>query len=114
MIDVSDGLVADLGHICESSDVAARIELDLLPLSAAARAIIDSDPGIRPRLATGGDDYELLFAAPAECAKEVAALSSCLGLPITMIGEIEAGEGVRLVDGAGGTIPLKTTGYRHF
>ncbi len=114
MIDVSDGLVADLGHVCETSDVAARVELDLLPLSAAGRAIVVFNSGIRPQLATGGDDYELLFAAPAECATQISALSSRLGLPITMIGEIEPGTGVRLVDAAGRTIPLNTTGYRHF
>ena len=114
LIDVSDGLVADLDHICESSDVAARIELDSLPLSAAARAIVDLDSAIRPRLATGGDDYELMFAAPAEYASEVTALSSRLGLPITMIDKIEPGKGVHLVDAAGETIPLDITGYRHF
>jgi thiamine-monophosphate kinase len=114
MIDVSDGLVADLGHICESSDVAARIELDLLPLSLAARAIVDLDPGIRPLLATGGDDYELVFAAPAEDAGKVTALSSGLGVPITMIGEIRPGTGIHLVDGTGASLPLNTTGYRHF
>ena len=114
MIDVSDGLLADLGHICETSDVAARVALGALPLSAAARAIAAGDPGIRPRLAAGGDDYELLFAAPAETAPAIAGLSSELGLAITAIGEIEAGAGVRLVDADGRTIPLADTGYRHF
>jgi thiamine-monophosphate kinase len=114
MIDVSDGLVADLGHVCENSSVAARIELNLLPLSAAARAIVDANPGIRPRLASGGDDYELLFAAPGESTKELTALSSRLGLPITMIGEVEPGAGVQLIDADGGTILLDHTGYRHF
>lgn len=114
MIDVSDGLLADLSHICETSNVAARVELGLLPLSAAARAIVEADPGVRPSLATGGDDYELLFSAPAESAKEVTALTSRVGLPITRIGEIEPGAGVRLVDAKGRKIPLDNTGYRHF
>ena len=75
MIDISDGLLADLGHICETSRVAAIVELDLLPLSLAARAIVEGDPGIRARLAAAGDDYELLFAAPADAAEAIATLS---------------------------------------
>jgi thiamine-monophosphate kinase len=114
MIDVSDGLLADLGHICETSQVAAVVELGSLPLSPAAQVIVDLDPAIRPRLAVGGDDYELLFAAPTEHTQAVVALSSRLGLPITRIGKIEPGEGVRLVDADGRVILLDNTGYRHF
>src|SRR5246127_4907798 len=68
MIDVSDGVLADLGHICETSEAAAIVELDKLPLSPAARVIVDYDPTLRARLAAAGDDYELLFTAPAETA----------------------------------------------
>ena len=114
MIDVSDGLLADLGHICETSNVAAVVERELLPLSAAARAVVALDPSIAARLASGGDDYELLFAASAEAAEAIAALSAGLGLPITAIGRIEAGDGVRFVDLAGQTIPVAAAGYRHF
>jgi thiamine-monophosphate kinase len=114
MIDVSDGLLADLGHICETSQVAAVVELDLLPLSSAARVVAEGDPAIRPRLATGGDDYELLFTAAADAAKRIADLSSQLGIPITRIGRIEPGAGVRLVDADGRAIALDRTGYRHF
>jgi len=114
MIDVSDGLLADLGHICETSHVAAVVRLESLPLSPAAQAIVDSEPGIRPRLAVGGDDYELLFTAPPEAAKAIASLSSRLGLPIATIGRIEPGEGVLLVDALGQAIPVDSTGYRHF
>ena len=114
MIDVSDGLLADLGHICETSHVAAAVELELLPLSPAARAAGADDPGVRPRLATAGDDYELLFAAPADAAEAIASLSSGLGVRITRIGRIEAGTGLRVVDAGGQPIPLEATGYRHF
>ena len=114
MIDVSDGLLADLGHICETSGVAAVIELASVPLSPAARVIVAGDPDIQPRLAAGGDDYELLFAAPGGSSGAIAAMSSRLGLPITMIGKIEAGSGVRLVDTDGRVIPCDKTGYRHF
>ena len=113
-IDVSDGLLADLGHICETSRVAAVVELDLLPLSPAARAIIEGDPGIRARLAAVGDDYELLFAAPADTAETIAALSFRLGVAVTRIGRIDVGAGVRLLDADGHQIALEATGYRHF
>jgi thiamine-monophosphate kinase len=114
MIDVSDGLLADLGHICETSNVAAVVERESLPLSAAARAVVALDPGVAARLAAGGDDYELLFTAPAEAAEAIAALSAGLGLPITAIGRIEAGDGVRFLDLAGQAIPVAAAGYRHF
>jgi thiamine-monophosphate kinase len=114
MIDVSDGLLADLGHICETSHVAAVVELGRLPLSPAARFLVAAQPGIRPRLAAGGDDYELLFSASPDTAESIAALSAQLGVPITMIGRIEAGAGVRPVDGMGQTITVEATGYRHF
>ena len=114
MIDVSDGLLADLGHICETSRTAAIVELDLLPVSLAARAIVEGDPGIRARLAAAGDDYELLFAAPADAAETIATLSHRLGVPLTRIGKVEAGTGARLIDADGHQIPLEAPGYRHF
>jgi thiamine-monophosphate kinase len=114
MIDISDGLIADLAHICDTSRVAAVIALPSLPLSRAALGVVDGEPGVRLALATGGDDYELLFTAPAGSTQAIDDLSSVLGLPITRIGKIESGEGVRLVDAAGRTIPIDEPGYRHF
>jgi len=114
MIDVSDGLLADLGHICGTSHVGAIVELGRLPLSPAARLVVAADPTVRSRLATGGDDYELLFAAPTDAAERIAALSAQLDVPITMIGRIEAGAGVRLVDAVGQIISVEAVGYRHF
>jgi len=114
MIDVSDGLIGDLGHICETSHVAAVVELASLPLSPAARIIVDREPGVRTNLAAGGDDYELLFTAPPRLTKVIGDLSLVLSTPITQIGRIEAGEGVRLVDPEGQRIPVDHSGYRHF
>jgi thiamine-monophosphate kinase len=114
MIDVSDGLLADLGHICETSHTAAVVELEALPLSAAARAIVTLEPDIAPRLASGGDDYELLFAAPPEAGEGICRLGSQLGLRLTAIGRIEPGTGVRLDDAAHRAIPVEIAGYRHF
>jgi thiamine-monophosphate kinase len=114
MSDVSDGLLADLGHICEASGVAARISLPALPLSEAARVIIARDSSLPIRLATGGDDYELLFAAPLDATMAIERLSDSLDLPITEVGLIEAGAGVQLVDAAGNVVPVASAGYRHF
>ena len=69
-IDVSDGLVADLGHILETSGVGAALHADALPLSEAARDL----PGARDAALAGGDDYELLFTAPSKRRAEIAAL----------------------------------------
>ena len=114
MCDVSDGLVADLGHICEQSGVSAAVRLPELPLSAAARPIVADMPDILPQLATAGDDYELLFTAPASADTPITALSQSLGLPIAAIGMIEAGDGVRLLDAEGRPLPIERPGYRHF
>jgi thiamine-monophosphate kinase len=114
MIDVSDGLLADLGHICETSGVGARIELPLLPVSEAARAVVGGDEARRAELATGGDDYELLFTAPPEADAAVRDLGRRLGLPVTAIGAIEAGAKVRLMDASGIDVPVAASGWTHF
>lgn len=114
LIDVSDGLLADLGHICATSHLAAVVELEALPMSAAARAAVALGPDIAPRLAAGGDDYELLFTAPPAAADAVRALGSRLTVPVARIGRIVAGEGVRLVDAAGREVAVEAAGYRHF
>jgi thiamine-monophosphate kinase len=114
MLDVSDGLVADLGHICEASQVGACVALADLPLSPAARQIAAGTPDLPLRLATAGDDYELLFTAPPEASETILRLSTELRLPLTAIGEIEPGAAVGLVDAAGKVVPVAAAGYRHF
>ncbi|MEQ9226904.1 MAG: thiamine-phosphate kinase [Parvibaculum sp.] len=114
-LDVSDGLMADLGHICEVSGTGARIELDLVPLSEAARAALGRRPGLVEQIASGGDDYEILFTIAPERAAAVAAIAREAGVPATRIGTIlERSEGVTAVDASGNRIPLKQLGYRHF
>ena len=83
-MDISDGLVADLGHICEVSGVAAIVETARLPLSQAARVALKADPRLLETILTGGDDYEILFTARAVPGR----------LPVTQIGRIEKGQGV--------------------
>jgi len=111
--DVSDGLVADLGHICAASGLAARLAADKLPLSAAAQAVM-ATADVRARLLTGGDDYEIVFTAAPAAEAALRALARAQGLLLTLVGSVAAGQGVTVVDEAGGVISLLQKGYRHF
>jgi thiamine-monophosphate kinase len=111
--DVSDGLVADLGHICAASGLAARLEADKLPLSPAALAVM-AKADVRSRLLTGGDDYEIVFTAAPEAEAAVRVLADAQGVALTALGRVESGQGVTVVDGAGKVISLLQKGYRHF
>jgi thiamine-monophosphate kinase len=114
MCDVSDGLLGDLGHICDASGCGATVRLPALPLSAAARAVAEQQPESAPDLATGGDDYELLFAAGRADHGAVLSLAAELGVPITCIGVIDAEERVRLIGADDTEIAVRISGYRHF
>ena len=113
-IDVSDGLVADLGHICEESGVAARIAADAVPLSDPVRRALAAGEAAVADLVTGGDDYELLFCAPPSVRGAIEALGDRLGLAITRIGAIERGEGVTVLGADGQPLALQRAGYTHF
>lgn len=113
-IDVSDGLIADLGHICETSSVAATILADTVPLSPAGRAAIDAGQLTVSEAVSGGDDYELLFCAPPEARDALSRLSATLDVAITEIGEITAGTGVELIDGNGEAVVIDRPGHTHF
>jgi len=114
MMDISDGLVADLGHICAVSNVAAVIEAEKLPLSPAARAAITFNPKLLLAALAAGDDYELLFTAAPEAATKLAAVGMELGVAVTAIGRVLAGTGVRVRDAKGAPIRVDSGGYRHF
>ena len=113
MMDVSDGLVGDLDHIAETSGVAAFIQVPRVPLSAAAAAVLALDPGLLETVLTGGDDYELLFTIPPDAAAELARRSAATGVPVTEIGRVETGSGVRVVDRTGSEVALSRRGFRH-
>ena len=113
-IDVSDGLVGDLQHVCEASSVGADIEWPRVPLSDAARDVLAVDPEFRSVVLGGGDDYELLFTAAPESSAAIAAAGAKCGVPITAIGRIRKGDGVTVRDSNGGEIAVAAAGYRHF
>lgn len=111
--DVSDGLVADLGNIALASGVQATIRAMKVPLSGAVRYAVDSLPALLETVLTGGDDYELVFCAAESDGPAIEALSREIGLPITEIGKIEAGDGVRVLDDDGVSIILSRPGFSH-
>ena len=112
-VDVSDGLLADLGHVCARSHVAAHLDVDALPASAALMEVIGEADRIALQ-ASGGDDYELCFTAPADAGADIGAVSAQLGLRITRIGRIVAGEGVHPVDAKSQPWSSPRRGYDHF
>ena len=112
-IDISDGFLADLGHILENSGKSAVIRLESIPCSAVLKKRLPQSQALHCLLA-GGDDYELCFTAPAAHRDAIARLATELGIPLTRIGEIAAGEGLIVTDAHGKTLTLETTGYDHF
>ncbi|MGV8942116.1 MAG: thiamine-phosphate kinase [Lysobacter sp.] len=111
-IDISDGLLADLAHLCRASGVAAEVALDSLPCSPALARAFDVAQR-RILQASGGDDYELCFSAPLRVRESIHLVATQTGTPITRIGLVVAGEGVRALDGGKQWHPPRT-GYTHF
>jgi len=115
MIDISDGLLADLEHILQCSDVGAGLELDKIPLSSffLEKCSPLSDESVSLAL-TGGEDYELLFTVPPSREGEVSGLFERLGTPVTAIGRITAGGGLSITAGNGADYMISKRGFNHF
>lgn len=111
--DISDGAVADLGHICAASGVGARLILADLPLSEQARRAGLDDDALQRLAATKGDDYELIWTAPPDQSARILAISKHLGVTISAIGDIVAGDRVEIIDAGGQSVDLGAGGYRH-
>jgi thiamine-monophosphate kinase len=111
-IDISDGLAGDLGHVLVASGVAACLDVDALPRSAALAA----QPMAMQHecLLAGGDDYELAFTAPPSMRQAVLAAGQAAGVAVTCCGTIEAGRGLRVVDGDGRPVAAHFRGFDHF
>jgi thiamine-monophosphate kinase len=112
-IDISDGLLADLGHILECSQVAAEIFFADLPVSAALRPHL-AQPPARHCLLAGGDDYELCFTAPPAHRAAILGLAKKLSLPLSRIGIIASGNGCTVRAADGSTINFGVSGHDHF
>jgi thiamine-monophosphate kinase len=116
MIDISDGLLADLRHILEESQAGARIWLNRLPLSPQYRKHWreGADDRYAPALC-GGEDYELLFTVPPDKQKRVAALERACGIPVTCIGEITGKKGaLKILDEQNREVAYVKEGFTHF
>ena len=113
MMDVSDGLAQDLGHICRASRTGAVVHQARVPLSPAF--VRTAGPADLQCALAGGEDYELLFTADPDARKSVARIARRTGVPITRIGEcVPRKHGVTLVDEHGDSAPLEAGGYDHF
>lgn len=112
-IDVSDGLLADLGHIAARSQLAAELRLmslPLPPLSDEAMAL----PALDRCLLAGGDDYELCFTAAPAVRPQIEQLATALALRLSHIGQLKAGQGVTVLDANDQPVRLPYTGFNHF
>lgn len=113
-MDLSDGLVKDLGRLCRASGVAAEVEAARLPLSEPAKRVTEVCPEWRELQLIGGDDYEILASVAPEKAAAFESAGHAAGIPVTQIGKLQAGSGVRVIGWDGQPMNLVQTGYDHF
>ena len=112
-IDVSDGLVGDLGKLCRASSVAADIDVATVPLSDAARAAIAAEPALLETALTGGDDYEIVLTLAPEKLDGFRTTAAAAGVAVTEIGGVQAGEGTRFLHD-GKALTFTRASYSHF
>ena len=114
-IDVSDGLLGDLGHILQRSGVGASVQAACAPqLLAAAQGLVLDEAIVRELVLAGGDDYELAFTAPGAQRAAVEAAATQAGTRVTRIGVIDAEPGLRVLDAQGRALAQDFTGFDHF
>lgn len=112
-IDLSDGLLADVGHVMASSGCSAEIEVDRLPISNEIRAVFGRERALEYAIA-GGDDYELVLTVPPRYLDRVMQISTDVSVSLTAVGRVIEGSGVVCLDGEGQQLSIELKGYRHF
>jgi thiamine-monophosphate kinase len=112
-IDISDGLLADLGHILERSGVGAQLEFSALPTLPVVRSYLH-EPVSRDCVLAGGDDYELCFTAPADQRDAIHAAAAGAAVAVTRIGQIAAESRLSVIGTDGQPLIYDKTGYDHF
>jgi len=114
MLDLSDGLCGDLGHLMTSSGVGARVNLEQLPLSAEFCTALQGEPGLIDLALCGGEDYELLFTAKTHLRVEIDRLAEDLHLSLRRIGEVTSGTELKLCLSDGQDYHPKLAAFDHF
>ena len=114
-MDISDGLVGDLGKLCAASGIAAEVEAERVPLSQAARRALAADPALIETVLTGGDDYEVIGTVAAGKLASLQAAAGAAGVPLTEIGGVRKGRGtVRVLDRDRKPLLFKRPAFSHF
>jgi thiamine-monophosphate kinase len=113
-MDISDGLAADLAHMCEASDCGATVNVASVPLSDAVAELVAGDPALISSALTGGDDYELLLAVPPDRVDAVRAAAKKSGIVIADIGVFTATSAIEFLDRDGHPLALGKRGFTHF
>lgn len=114
-MDVSDGLVGDLSKLCHASAVSADIECQRVPLSEAARKVLTADPELMETVLTGGDDYEIIATVAPSKLRPLTTAAQTLGVSVTEIGQVTAGDGdARFVGAQGEPLAFARPSFSHF
>ena len=112
-IDISDGLLADLGHMLQASQLGATLEFARVPIAAVTQNYLEN-PVAHECVLAGGDDYELCFTAPADRHEAVLRAGAQVGVAVSCIGQITTQAGLRVLDAQGAAMTIQKTGYDHF
>ncbi|MBT4879231.1 MAG: thiamine-phosphate kinase [Alphaproteobacteria bacterium] len=113
-LDISDGLIQDLKHLCNSSNCGANIEYNAIPLSKIAKEILNNYPKYKEKIINSGDDYEVLFTANHAAKEDILLFSKKNQIKITHIGKIIKDKDINLFDENNSLINITNTGFKHF